>query len=233
MKIKIEVSDDTTTSTITKEFVCWTDVFPDFLNALRGAGFSIDEKVAVYMPGELAEEFGTGDSHILYDSDLVQGNSREDIAGAIFDFAGYLTTLKEPVTFGASKNATPMVEHIQTWAQKRGLELTEANVESWNSEKMVSITNTGLWVDREAMQDVVVNLQEEYQKIQKQLSEPKRVEVIPLGEGKELRWVADYKGWALFRGDALIRDLDRFEARFVEAALKAQANARLLISLSV
>lgn len=55
------------------------------------------------------------------------------ISGALFDFAGYLTTLDKSVTFGSYEDASPMVEHIQTWAEKRGLYLDNADVQNWTS----------------------------------------------------------------------------------------------------
>ena len=53
------------------------------------------------------------------------------ISGALFDFAGYLTTLDESVTFGSFENASPMVEHLQAWAKKRELSLDDADVQHW------------------------------------------------------------------------------------------------------
>lgn len=56
------------------------------------------------------------------------------IAGALFDFAGYLTTrpAEHSFTVGAVHNATPMVESLKAWAKKRGLSLDDANVEGWD-----------------------------------------------------------------------------------------------------
>lgn len=54
------------------------------------------------------------------------------IAGALFDFAGYLTTLDKSVTVGASEPSSPMVHLLEGWAEKRGLNLSDANVQDWN-----------------------------------------------------------------------------------------------------
>lgn len=53
------------------------------------------------------------------------------VAGALFDFAGYLTTLPEPLAIGAAEFSGPMVEHLKKWAETRKLPLDEAAVMSW------------------------------------------------------------------------------------------------------
>ena len=53
------------------------------------------------------------------------------VAGALFDFAGYLTTLPEPLAIGAAEFSGPMVEHLKKWAETRNLPLDEAAVMSW------------------------------------------------------------------------------------------------------
>ena len=55
-----------------------------------------------------------------------------DIAGAIFDFAGFLTAHKEVIAVGATASASPMVWRIQEWAEARGLSLEAPNVMAWN-----------------------------------------------------------------------------------------------------
>ena len=45
---------------------------------------------------------------------------------------------------------------------------------------------------------------------------------IPLDDGATLIWDADWKSWKLMRGSAFIRYLNRFEANFVNSALRAQ-----------
>lgn len=54
------------------------------------------------------------------------------ISGAIFDFAGYLTTRKEVVEVGSTANASPMADLVKEWAELRGLSLDDAAVLSWN-----------------------------------------------------------------------------------------------------
>lgn len=55
-----------------------------------------------------------------------------DIAGALFDFAGYLTTLEVPMTVGSAHNANTILDHLTAWSKERGLNLEDANVEKWN-----------------------------------------------------------------------------------------------------
>lgn len=59
----------------------------------------------------------------------------EIIAGALFDFAGFLTSLpkERAVTFSGSHNASPAVTLLTEWAKKRGLQLDEAQVSGWAS----------------------------------------------------------------------------------------------------
>ncbi len=53
------------------------------------------------------------------------------IAGALFDFLGFLTTRDKATTFGASELCTPAVDLLQEWADTRGLSLDEAVVGGW------------------------------------------------------------------------------------------------------
>ena len=59
------------------------------------------------------------------------------IAGALFDFLGYLTTLpaQEAVTFSECHEASSAVEHLGKWAEKRSLSLDEADVLGWHTAK--------------------------------------------------------------------------------------------------
>ena len=53
------------------------------------------------------------------------------IAGALFDFIGYLTSRKERVVLSASDDAAPAVDAIRDFAAKRGLSLDDAQVREW------------------------------------------------------------------------------------------------------
>jgi hypothetical protein len=53
------------------------------------------------------------------------------IAGAIFDFAGFLTTRPNTIEVGSTANAAPMADLVKEWAELRGLSLDDAAVLSW------------------------------------------------------------------------------------------------------
>lgn len=46
------------------------------------------------------------------------------IAGAVYDFAAYLTALKTPVEFGSTKDAAPAAEAVKAWLDAHGLRPT-------------------------------------------------------------------------------------------------------------
>ncbi len=54
------------------------------------------------------------------------------IAGALYDFAGFLTTLNDPVTLGSAEPADRMVVLLSAFARIRDLSLSEPYVEDWN-----------------------------------------------------------------------------------------------------
>ena len=56
-----------------------------------------------------------------------------DIAGAIFDFAAFLTTRPYTITFGAPHDAAPMIPLIQEWAGLRELDTGAPNL-AWDKE---------------------------------------------------------------------------------------------------
>lgn len=53
------------------------------------------------------------------------------ISGAIFDFAGFLTTRSSTIEIGSKANATHVVELIKEWAALRGVSLDDADVTLW------------------------------------------------------------------------------------------------------
>ena len=61
----------------------------------------------------------------------VQEPSHDVVAGAIFDFAGFLTSHKEMIEVGSCANASPMVERIKEWSGNRGLSLVNPDVFGW------------------------------------------------------------------------------------------------------
>lgn len=65
------------------------------------------------------------------------------IAGALYDFAGYLTTrpAKHSFMVGGAHNASPMVEALTAWAKIRGLSLDDADVEGWSTNSVQPLTH--------------------------------------------------------------------------------------------
>ena len=53
------------------------------------------------------------------------------VAGALFDFMGWLTSRKERLVLSSSAEASPAVEAIQEFAKMRGLSLADADVQNW------------------------------------------------------------------------------------------------------
>lgn len=96
-----------------------------------------------------AEELGAWDinpplHHVLTSHDEIasmlaaapKGGTAPDglplvVSGAIFDFAGYLTTRPEAIEVGATANAAPIADLVKEWAKLRGLSLDEPAVLSW------------------------------------------------------------------------------------------------------
>jgi len=53
------------------------------------------------------------------------------ISGAIYDFAGFLTTQEKTIQVGARVDASAVVDMLKEWAALRGLKLDDAAVLSW------------------------------------------------------------------------------------------------------
>jgi len=54
------------------------------------------------------------------------------IAGALFDFAAYLTTRPVALTVSHTHDAYPIVEALAEWAATRNLNLEVADVQNWD-----------------------------------------------------------------------------------------------------
>lgn len=59
--------------------------------------------------------------------------SHAAIAGALFDFMGWLTTRKERLVLSSVDNASPAADAIKAFAEMRGLSLDDARVQDWNT----------------------------------------------------------------------------------------------------
>jgi hypothetical protein len=55
------------------------------------------------------------------------------IAGALFDFMGWLTSRKERLVLSSADEASPAVDAIRDFAKMRGLSLDDAKVQEWNT----------------------------------------------------------------------------------------------------
>jgi hypothetical protein len=55
------------------------------------------------------------------------------VAGALFDFMGWLTSRDERLTLSSTDEAGPAVEAITEFAKRRGLRLEDAQVEHWQA----------------------------------------------------------------------------------------------------
>jgi hypothetical protein len=65
---------------------------------------------------------------------LNQIRAQNIIAGALFDFMGYLTSRAERIVLSASDDASPAIDAIRDFAKKRGLSLDDALVREWIDE---------------------------------------------------------------------------------------------------
>ena len=59
--------------------------------------------------------------------------SQAVIAGALFDFMGWLTTRKERLVLSSTDNASPAADAIKDFAEMRGLLLDDAKVQDWQA----------------------------------------------------------------------------------------------------
>ena len=83
---------------------------------------------------EITVEDITDDEHLRVKRTAV-GTWRlahNQIAGAIFDFAAFLTCQKEPLLTGATCESSAIIARIEHWAKERGLLLDEPDVLKWN-----------------------------------------------------------------------------------------------------
>ena len=55
------------------------------------------------------------------------------IAGALFDFMGWLTSRPKRIMLGSSDEASPAVDAIKDFAKMRGLSLDDARVQNWQA----------------------------------------------------------------------------------------------------
>jgi len=83
--------------------------------------------------------------------------SHSVIAGALFDFLGWLTSRKERLALSRVDDASPAVEAITAFSKMRGLSLDDARVQDWHTtppaaqRQGVGLTDedklTAVWTD--------------------------------------------------------------------------------------
>jgi hypothetical protein len=57
----------------------------------------------------------------------------EIVAGAIYDFMGYLTTREKPIIIDAGQPVSDLMAAFEAWANERKLPLDDAAVEYWSA----------------------------------------------------------------------------------------------------
>ena len=62
-----------------------------------------------------------------------QDMSHGMIAGALFDFMGWLTSRSKRIMLSSADDASPAVDAIKDFAKMRGLSLDDAKVQDWNT----------------------------------------------------------------------------------------------------
>ena len=69
------------------------------------------------------------------------------IAGALFDFMGWLTSRKERIVLSSADEASPAVDAIRDFAKMRGLSLDDAKVLDWNTTppQRKPLTDEEIW----------------------------------------------------------------------------------------
>ena len=99
------------------------------------------------------------DIQIEWMSDEQKPVRHDVIAGALFDFMGYLTSRKERIVLSSTDEASPAVDAIRDFAKMRGLSLDDAKVQDWYThphpavvKQLVEAAESAL----EAMQSVAV-----------------------------------------------------------------------------
>ena len=67
------------------------------------------------------------------------------IAGALFDFMGWLTSRKERIVLSSADDASPAVDAIRDFAKMRNLSLDYAKVQDWNPTPPQQESVAHLW----------------------------------------------------------------------------------------
>lgn len=97
----------------------------------QGNNFSELGKDAVHQLEEAFEShLQAQQRHVAYDS-LELHVTHSIVAGALYDFMGWLTSRRTRICLSDTDNASPAVDAIVDFSKMRGLMLEDAQVESW------------------------------------------------------------------------------------------------------
>ena len=90
----------------------------------------------------------------LYVEDPAEPVAHSVIAGALFDFMGWLTSRRKRIVLSSADNASPAVEAITEFAKMRGLSLDDAKVQDWNTapSQRKPLTDEEIWGNDEIME---------------------------------------------------------------------------------
>ncbi len=80
-----------------------------------------------------------------------QSVSHSVIAGALFDFMGWLTSRKERLVLSSADEASPAVDAIKDFAKMRGLSLDDARVQDWQDNTTPPAQRTWVSLTKEDM----------------------------------------------------------------------------------
>lgn len=73
-----------------------------------------------------------GDHNALAHASPLTPRGEASVAGALFDFLGFLTSREQAITLSGGHDAVPAIEALREWAQTRGLDLDHADVLHWH-----------------------------------------------------------------------------------------------------
>lgn len=97
---------------------------------------------------------------------MIKDNDK--IAGAIYDFIGYLTTRSGDNVFGRSHEVVVIHEFMLEWAKNRNLDIENPNIRNWNEE---DIEYRQKYPELQQLYEKVVHVQREYDLLRKLLNE--------------------------------------------------------------
>jgi hypothetical protein len=74
----------------------------------------------------------TGGFNSGYARYLMEKSEAAVVAGALYDFMGYLTTGDRELVLSGHHEPYALMERFQEWAERRGLDIKDADVDDWH-----------------------------------------------------------------------------------------------------